>query len=195
MSSPSKILVFAATNSRQSINKRLALDAVTLLQDDLHSDVEIDLIDLNDYEMPIFSPERERAGIPQLAQDFYAKIGASDGLIISFAEYNGSYTAAFKKIFDWTSRIKMRIFQDKPTLLMATSLGGRGGQNVLDTALNGLPHFGANITSSFKLGRCSEHFDIQANRISTPELAAELLQAVTAFKAALPASTPLKETQ
>ena len=78
---------------------------------------------------------------------------------------------------------------------MATSLGGRGGQNVLDTALNGLPHFGANITSSFKLGRFSKHFDIQANRISTPELAAELLQAVTAFKAALPASTPLKETQ
>jgi chromate reductase len=76
MSSPSKILVFAATNSRQSINKRLALHAVTLLQDDLHSDVEIDLIDLNDYEMPIFSPEREHAGIPQLAQDFYAKIGA-----------------------------------------------------------------------------------------------------------------------
>jgi NAD(P)H-dependent FMN reductase len=76
MSSPSKILVFAATNSRQSINKRLASHAATALLQDLHADVEIDLIDLNDYEMAIFSPERERAGIPQLAQDFYAKIGA-----------------------------------------------------------------------------------------------------------------------
>jgi chromate reductase len=89
----------------------------------------------------------------------------------------------------------MHVFQDKPTLLMATSLGGRGGQSVLDAYLNGLPHFGANITSSFKFGSFSAHFDTQASRISTPELAAELLQAVTAFKAALPASTPSKETQ
>ncbi|MEN8950460.1 NADPH-dependent FMN reductase [Planktotalea arctica] len=185
MPSRSKILVFAATNSRQSINKRLASHAACVLRDDLSAAVDIDLIDLNDYEMPIYSPEREAEGIPQLAQDFYDKVGASDGLIMSFAEYNGSYTAAFKNIFDWTSRISMKVFQDKPTLLLATSMGGRGGQNVMAAALEGFPHFGANITSSFLFGPFAEHFDTDANRLKTPDLTQELSEAVEAFKATL----------
>jgi hypothetical protein len=52
---------------------------------------------------------------------------------------------------------------------MATSLGERGEQSVLDADLNGLPHFGANITSSFKFGsflRISTH-QTNGNRIST----------------------------
>lgn len=188
MPSRSKILVFAATNSTQSINKRLAGHAAYVLQDELAAPVEIEIIDLNDYEMPIYSPEREQAGIPHLAQDFYDKIGASDGMIISFAEYNGTYTAAFKNIFDWVSRISMKVYQDRPTLLLATSMGGRGGQGVMAAAQGGLPHFGANITSSFKFGPFSEHFDTDTNRLKTPELALELREALVAFEAALPVS-------
>lgn len=188
MSTRSNILVFAATNSTQSINKRLARHAAKILQDELAAPVEIEIIDLNDYEMPIYSPERDAQGIPQLARDFYDKIGASDGCIMSFAEYNGSYTAAFKNIFDWTSRISMRVFQDKPTLVMATSMGGRGGQNVLETVINGFPHFGANIASSFNFGPFTEHFDIDTDRLKTPELARDLREALLTFNAALPNS-------
>lgn len=188
MSSRSNVLVFAATNNTQSINKRLARHAAKILQDEFAAPVEIEVIDLNDFEMPIYSPEREADGVPQLAQDFYDKIGVSDGLIMSFAEYNGSYTAAFKNIFDWTSRIKMQIFQDKPVLLMATSKGGRGGANVLNAALGGFPHFGANITSSFKFGPFAEHFDTETDRLKTPELALELREAIVAFQAALASS-------
>ncbi|MFT5742645.1 MAG: chromate reductase [Paracoccaceae bacterium] len=188
MPSRSKILVFAATNSSQSINKRLAGHAAKVLQDELAALAEIEIIDLNDYEMPIYSPEREKAGIPQLAQDFCDKIAASDGLIISFAEYNGTYTAAFKNIFDWASRISMKVFQGKPTLLLATSMGGRGGQGVMAAAQGGLPHFGANITSSFNFGPFSQHFDADKNRLKTPELALELREALVAFQAALPVS-------
>lgn len=188
MPARSTILVFAATNSTQSINKRLARHAAEVLQDELAEPVEIEIIDLNDFEMPIFSPEREAIGIPQKAHDFYDKIGASDGLIISFAEYNGSYTAAFKNIFDWTSRIKMRVFQDKPALLMATSIGRRGGQTVLDTAVNGLPHFGAEVAASFSFGPFAEHFDVDTERIKTPELARDLREALLVLAAALPNS-------
>lgn len=188
MTERSKILVFAATNSTQSINKRLARHAAHVLQNELAAPVEIEVIDLNDYEMPIYSPERERAGIPQLAQDFYDKIGASDGLIISLAEHNGTYTAAFKNIFDWASRISVKVFQDKPTLLLATSMGGRGGQSVMAAAVRGLPHFGATITSSFRFGPFSEHFDTNEDRLSTPALAAELREALVVFQRALPVS-------
>lgn len=183
MSKQAKILAFAASNSATSINKRLALHAGSVLQNELNPDAVIETLDLNDYEMPIYSPAREAAGIPQLAHDFYAKIGAADGLIISFAEYNGTYTAAFKNLFDWTSRIEMKVFQDKPTLLMATSMGPRGGQNVLNAALGGFPHFGAQITSNFNFGPFTEHFD--DNGLQTPELQSALKDAVTALNDAL----------
>jgi hypothetical protein len=58
MSSPSRFS-FAATSSRQSINE--ASRRTVTCQDDLHSDVEIDLIDAGDYEMPIFGGARTQA--------------------------------------------------------------------------------------------------------------------------------------
>ena len=186
MSSRSNIVVFAASNSTHSINKRLAIHAAKVMQDGLAAPVEFEVLDLNDYEMPIYSPDREQSGIPEEAQDFYAKLGAADGLIISLAEYNGSYTAAFKNIFDWCSRIRMEVFQDKPTLLMATSKGRRGGENVLAAAQDGFPFFGAKVTSSFSFGPFDEHFNSQTNQLNTPELALQLREALVAFNAALP---------
>ena len=45
-----KILVLAATNSRKSINQQLASYAASLI-----ADAEIELLDLNNFEMPIYS--------------------------------------------------------------------------------------------------------------------------------------------
>ncbi|MFT5707446.1 MAG: chromate reductase, partial [Oceanospirillaceae bacterium] len=61
-----KLLAFAASNSTKSINKQLATFTTTLIE---HTQVE--LLDLNDYEMPIYSEDREQAsGIPAKAQQF-----------------------------------------------------------------------------------------------------------------------------
>ncbi len=81
-----RIIAIAATNSKNSINKQLLTYAAGLL-----TDATVEILDLNDYEMPIFSVDRERdKGIPQVAHDFYEKIGQADGVLISFAEHNGS---------------------------------------------------------------------------------------------------------
>ena len=122
-----KILAFAASTSRQSINKQLLTYAARLLHDGLVDGAAVEIIDLNDYEMPIFSIDRENeSGIPLQAHDFFAKIGDADAILISFAEHNGQYTAAYKNIFDWTSRINKRIYQDKPAVLFSTSTGPGG---------------------------------------------------------------------
>mgnify|MGYP000681098702 FL=1 len=82
-----KVLAFAATNSIKSINKALITYAITFL--DKH---EVEIIDINDYQMPIYSSDLEIAhGIPNSATDFLDKISAADVLLISFAEHNGSY--------------------------------------------------------------------------------------------------------
>lgn len=113
-----KILAFGASNSRESINKILAEYTAKQFEN-----AEVELLDLNDYEMPIFSVDREKHdGIPTLALRFAEKIDASDLLIISFAEHNSTYTTAFKNIFDWISRIKDRKhFGEKPVFVLATA--------------------------------------------------------------------------
>ena len=176
-----KILAFAATTSGQSINAQLVHAAAGVLKEQEPA-AEIDFLDLNDYEMPIYSADREReGGIPELAHQFFGKIGAADGLIISYAEHNGLYTAAFKNVFDWASRIDMKVFQGKPKLAMATSPGQSGAGNVLKTAVGSAPFFGADIKASFSLARFHEAFDQTIKRPSDPDKLAELQEAMTAF--------------
>jgi len=185
MVKPTTLLAFAASNSTTSINKRLAEHAAAVFKAELQPDVTIETLDLNDFEMPIFSPAREAAGIPQEARDFLEAIGRADGLIISFPEHNGTYSAAFKNLFDWASRVNKNVYQDKPTLVMATSGGARGAQNVLKVATEGLPHFGAKVTSTFNFGPFADHFDDDG--LKTPELKSKLKEALVALSEALTA--------
>jgi NAD(P)H-dependent FMN reductase len=151
-----KIIAFGASSSKNSINKQLATYVAKQFKNS-----SIEVLDLNDYEMPIFSVDKEtNTGIPQLAHDFYSKIGSADLLIISFAEHNGAYSTAFKNIFDWTSRINGKTFQEKPTLLLATSPGPRGGSSVLEIAKNRFPFQGAIVKGSFSLPSFNENFDV-----------------------------------
>lgn len=169
-----KILAFAASNSRESINGILA-NYVAHLVPGAH----VDLLDINDYEMPIFSVEREKdLGSPKQAQAFFEKIGSADAIIISYAEHNGSYTAAYKNLFDWTSRIDTKVFQQKPMLILSTSPGPGGGKNVLASALNSAPHFGALVKSSLCVPSFYDNFDVAANKITSAAIQLGLEQAV-----------------
>ncbi len=150
-----KIIAFGASSSRNSINKQLATFAANQFKN-----AEVEILDLNDYEMPLFSVDREKEnGIHNLAQQFYDKIGSADFIIISFAEHNGAYSSAFKNLLDWTSRINAKTFQEKPMLLMATSPGARGGSSVLDIATKRFPFQGGIVKGTFSLPTFYENFD------------------------------------
>lgn len=112
-----KIIAFAGSPSKNSINKKLATYASSLF-----ANAELEVLDLNDYEMPLFSVDKEVViGQHPLAKAFLDKIGSADFLVVSLAENNGNYSAAFKNLVDWCSRINGKIFQEKSMLLMATS--------------------------------------------------------------------------
>ncbi|MEM9068939.1 MAG: NAD(P)H-dependent oxidoreductase [Myxococcota bacterium] len=154
-----KVLGFGASSSQKSINKRLVQHAMKRLRV-LRPEVEAQVIDLNDYEMPIFSIDRELdGGVPSHARRFFEEIGGADGLIVSYAEHNGGYTAAFKNIFDWASRIDMKVFQEKPMLALSASVGPRGGANVLRGALESAPFFGADVVASLSVPSFRDTFD------------------------------------
>ena len=167
-----KILAFGASNSKTSINKQLATYASSLLKN-----TEVEVLDLNDFDVPTYSVDLEgKSGIPDNAQQFLNKITASDGLIISLAEHNGAYTAIFKSLFDWTSRINVKLFQQKPMLLMSTSPGARGGQSVFEIAENRFPIHDANIVAKFSLPSFNDNF--KEEKIVDADLNTSLVQAV-----------------
>lgn len=169
-----KLLAFAASSSSKSINKQLVTYAASLVED-----ATVEILDINDYEMPLFSENKEQVlGKPQYAKDFYAKIGAADAIIISFAEHNGAYTAAYKNLFDWTSRIDQKVFQQKPMLLLATSPGPGGANTVLTTATNATPYFAGDVRASLSIPRFFDNFDVKKQMLSDPLLLKKLKSAL-----------------
>jgi len=172
-----QVIAFAASNSRRSINKKLVAYASGLL-----ADAQVEVLDLNDFDLPLFGVDREaELGQPQPARAFLQKISESDGIIISFAEHNGSYSAAYKNLYDWVSRIKPKVYQDKPMVLLSTSPGGRGGKSVLELALSQIPRFGGVIKASVSLPSFMDNFDVDAGAISDPEFAGQIEAAVNSL--------------
>jgi chromate reductase, NAD(P)H dehydrogenase (quinone) len=173
------IIVFAGSSSRNSINKKLVEYAANILKS-----TSFELIDLNDYSVPLFSVDVEKEeGFPLNAIKLDQKIENCDGIILSLAEHNGSYAAAFKNIFDWLSRIEPKIWRNKPMLLMSTSTGARGGKGVLAAAMDRFPRHNSNIISTFSLPSFSDHFS--ENKITNKLLNDELILAVQKFEASL----------
>lgn len=159
-----QILVFAGSSSKKSINKQLAVYASSLL-----NDFKTKVLDLNDFELPIYSEDfQQQFGIPKAASDFLDLIKNSDAIILSLAEHNGAYSAAFKNLFDWMSVKDGKLWSNLPMLLMATSPGVRGGQSVLEIAKSRFPYMGGNIVATFSLPSFDENFT--SNKIINKEL-------------------------
>ena len=171
-----KIIAFAGSNSKKSINKDLASYASSLLEN-----TESTLLDLNDFELPLYGIDYEiEHGIPKNAIKFLDQIKSSDGIILSLAEHNGAYTAVFKNLYDWMSRAEKNVWFDKPMLLMAAAPGGRGGQSVLEIAEGKFPRMGANLTGVFSLPLFQKNFADE--KIIDPELDDQLRQDVKEFE-------------
>jgi NAD(P)H-dependent FMN reductase len=173
-----KILAFAGSNSKNSINKEFATYTASNIEN-----ATFDVADLNEYPLPIFSLEEEEKGFPKAAVAFNDLLSNYDGFVVSLAEHNGSYAAVFKNIFDWVSRIDRKVFKDKPVLLMASSPGARGGASVLETAAGTFPHLGGNVVAKFSLPSFYDNF--KDGELVNSELKESLSVAIQEFQKAI----------
>lgn len=168
-----KTLAFAASSSKKSINKKLAKYALSQIDSQ-----EKQLLDLNDFPLPIYSIDLEKEnGIPDQVVRFAEHIDSADLIVISLAEHNGSYSAVFKNLFDWLSRNKSKCFEGKKMILLSTSPGERGGRSVMDAALSRFPRHGAEILGHFCLPNFKENFDLSQGIIND-ELKNDFLQLI-----------------
>ena len=150
-----QIVAFGASSSKKSINKDLASYAASVIED-----ANVLILDLNDFEMPIYSIDYENDhGIPEKAFKFKEKLKTADGIIISFAEHNSVYTVAFKNIFDWISRIEKVVWFNKPMFLLSTSDGDRGAKTVLQIAYNRMSFGNPHKIPTFSLPNFKKNFD------------------------------------
>lgn len=163
-----KIVALGGSNSKNSINKALATYVAHQLKN-----VTVTVVNLNDFDIPIYGIDYEnKQGIPKDAIRLNDLLASADGLVVSLAEHNGSYSAAFKSAYDWLSRIDKKVWKDKPMLLMAASPGGRGGASVLQTAMVTFSRMGAKIVADFSLPSFSANFSEEG--ITDTELRAAL---------------------
>lgn len=129
-----RILVFAGSARRDSLNKTLA----RLAAEHCHElGAEASFIDLAEYPMPLYDGDIEAGdGPPENAFRLQTLIAAQDGLLIASPEYNNSLPALLKNTLDWVSRTPRvrgaNPFAGKPAGLMAASPGSLGGMRGLD---------------------------------------------------------------
>jgi chromate reductase len=120
-----RLLAFAASLRRESLNKKLLAVAVTRLRD---LGAEVDHADFAEFDAPLYNADLQNGeGFPAGVREFARRLGAADGLVIASPEYNYSLPGTLKNLIDWVSRIRPVPFRGKSGLLLATSNGVIGG--------------------------------------------------------------------
>lgn len=97
-----KILVFAGSARRDSLNKKLARVGAEAVR---AAGGEATFVDLDDYPIPVYHGDLEaKEGMPQNARKLRALFLAHEGLLIASPENNQSITSLLKNTIDWLSR-------------------------------------------------------------------------------------------
>lgn len=173
-----KVIAFGASTSSTSINKALASYTANLLEG-----ATVQLLDINDYDVPMFSEDVEKQiGQAAGAIAFLADLASADAFVISYPEHNGHYPAAYKNLFDWASRIDREMFKNKPAVYLATSPGPSGGSTVLAAAVASAPYFGGNVKASVSVPNYFDNVDPKTGAVINPAIIEQLKQAVNLLK-------------
>ncbi|MFK7882967.1 MAG: NADPH-dependent FMN reductase [Phycisphaerales bacterium] len=162
MSQPIRIAVISGSLRKGSFNTQLARYVAKQVA---ASDVVIDEISLADLDLPMFSEDLEKEGLPSSVLDLKSRMTAADAMLIASPEYNGSMSGALKNAIDWATRpcageTVLQCFRGKTGALLAASPGKLGG-------IRGLRHLRVVLSSigvlmvpnEFGLGGAHEAFD------------------------------------
>ncbi len=130
-----KILAFAGSARKDSLNKKLLKIAVEGAQ---AAGANVTPVDLADFELPLFSQDLENEmGMPDIAGKFKRLMIAHDGFLIASPEYNSAFSPLLKNTIDWASRSEsddeppLIAYRGKTAAILATSPGGLGGMRGL----------------------------------------------------------------
>ncbi|MGN6104327.1 MAG: NADPH-dependent FMN reductase [Kofleriaceae bacterium] len=176
--SPIRVLIFAASLRRESINGRLAaLAARTAAR---HGAI-VDVASMLEFDAPSYNGDIEAAsGIPASGAELKRRLEANDAFIIATPEYNASMPGCLKNAIDWVSRFRPQPFDTRHGLLLSASPSMAGGNRGLWSLRIPLEHLGARIyPDMFSLAMAHKAFD--GDQLADPALATRFDKTVEAF--------------
>jgi len=150
MPSTPRILAFAGSTRKNSFNKLLIQQASQFATD---AGASVTLIDLADFELPLFNEDLEAQGVPHNAARLKELFVEHEGLLIAAPEYNSSITPLLKNTIDWVSRADdkhsmLAGFQGKTAALVSASPSGWGGMRGLVHLRDILGNIGVTVLPS-----------------------------------------------
>lgn len=126
-----KIIFFAGSSRKDSVNKKLAKQAYEIAKG---KGADATFIDLADYPMPLYNGDLEDAeGLPENAKKLKKIFLDHDAFFVAAPEYNSSLAPLLKNTIDWMSRAEsddeapLAVYKNKVAAISAASPGGFGG--------------------------------------------------------------------
>lgn len=152
-----KIVMFAGSLRKESLNKKLVEVARQILQG--RGDLQIEKIDLQTLNFPVYDGDIEAKGIPEQVRSLGSSIMSADALVISSPEYNGSISSPLKNTIDWVSRLKPVPWEEKPICMLGASPGYFGAIRALGHCRAPFDALGSYLyPKTFALSKASEAF-------------------------------------
>ena len=138
-----RILAFAGSARKESLNKKFLAVAVAATRE---TGAEVTHLDLNDLPMPLYHGDLEdESGIPENAKKLIALITSHDALLIASPEYNSMITPLLKNTIDWCTRDEDNPFTGKVAAIISASPGAFGAVRSLKLAQQLLLQLGCHV--------------------------------------------------
>lgn len=126
-----QLLALSGSQREGSMNQRLVDRASELARE---AGAEVSQIYLQDFALPIYTPQIEADAFPEGARELKALFASRAGFLIASPEFNGSVSGALKNALDWASRptgdegaLAFTAFRGKIAGIMSASPGPLGG--------------------------------------------------------------------
>ena len=120
MTNPLRIVAFAGSLRKESINRLLLMSVISIAPKDLA------ISELDIQNIPLFNQDVEDKDPPQSVIRFKKSIESADGLLIVTPEYNWGIPAVTKNLIDWASRMNTvpgNVLLNKPVSIMSMAGG------------------------------------------------------------------------
>jgi len=182
-----RILAFAASARRESLNRKFLALAIQAVKD---AGGQVTLLDLNEYALPLYHGDLEEAqGMPANAVRLVELVGQHDALLVASPEYNSMITPLLKNTVDWCSRADANPFEGKVAAILSASPGMYGGVRSLQMAQQLFLKLGCHVVpGQCVLPHADKAFDANGNPTeprtlkAVQALAAQLILTATRLK-------------
>jgi chromate reductase len=158
MATPPRILAFAGSARRDSLNRRFLAVAAQAARD---AGCEVTVLDMDELVLPLYHGDLEDgSGMPANATKLTGLIAASQGLLVASPEYNSMITPLLKNTIDWCSRADDNPFEGKVAAVISASPGALGAVRSLVMAQQLLLKLGCHVVpGQCYLPHASKAFD------------------------------------